>query len=194
MAAADVAMKYTGALADQYERRRTGSPKWQFEQRAVEEFVQEFSGTVLDVPLGTGRFLGAYARHGLCVHGVDTSADMLAIATRNGAVNVTIGNILALDIADGAVDAVVCTRMLNWFTAAEMATALAEVARVSRRWVVVSLATADVAHGRSTGTTVHSRIDYSESLARAGLFVSRERILTMPGAMQRVSLLAKVSP
>ena len=73
------AFKFHGEVAENYDDKREGTEKWQVEQRIIEEMLAELpAGTsVLDCPVGTGRFLRSYVRLGLDFIGMDISGDML---------------------------------------------------------------------------------------------------------------------
>ena len=92
---------------------------------------------VLDLGCGPGYLAAEIASavgSGGCVHGIDTSDSMLAIAAARhhppGAAPVDLGtgDALALPLPDGAVDAVVCTQVYEYV--ADMPAALAEARRV----------------------------------------------------------------
>lgn len=78
---------YSGDKARQYELRRAKNPKWQFEQDALSNILAGLDGqvtTVLDVPVGTGRFLKTYRTkiRKARVHCLDYSDDMLRVASK----------------------------------------------------------------------------------------------------------------
>lgn len=142
---APVETSYRGAVARDYLARRSGSLKWRLEEQAVDELLAALprGGTVLDVPAGTGRFLPAYARHGLRFVGVDVSLDMLlqaraAPADRRDGILLQ-GVVAGLPLPDGAVDHVLCTRLLNWFDGPQLGRALAELARVARGSLILEI-------------------------------------------------------
>jgi len=94
---------------------------------------------VLDLGCGPGLLAAAVAaRVGAqgAVHGVDVSADMLAIAAARelasgaAAVELSEQGVTALDLPDGAFDAAVCTQVYEYVD--DMAAALAEARRVLR--------------------------------------------------------------
>lgn len=95
---------------------------------------------VLDAPCGTGRLtevLGPSCRR---LVALDVSRAMLTAAPGGfgGATRIE-GSVFALPFADGAFDAVVACRLLHHFgSAGDRRAALRELARVARRFVVVS--------------------------------------------------------
>lgn len=116
------ARKYTGGIAEGYLHRRENHPTWDWEQTQVEQFVgsRPSALTVLDVPLGTGRYVPVYLRHGWRVLGCDISADMVAEAERSlGAeayrqCDVRVAPAESLPWSDGSVDVIVSSRFIQW--------------------------------------------------------------------------------
>jgi ubiquinone/menaquinone biosynthesis C-methylase UbiE len=141
--------KYTGRVAEVYDQR-SRSPKWRAEDAAMERFLDRIGpvATVLDIPVGTGRFLATFAARGIAAIGMDVSADMMAQARLKAPdADLRHGDILAIDMADQSVDLVVAMRIMSWLTVREMRTALAEIGRVSRRWVITGGGREDARRG-----------------------------------------------
>lgn len=141
--------KYTGAAAQQYEAWRSDSAHWKREQKLVRSLLAsagaEDGSVILDVPVGTGRFLPFYEAKACTTLGVDASPDMLAEARARAAeieyddVTLQQGNILDLDLADDRADVSVCIRMMNWLDAGRFRQALDELRRVTRRRIIVGV-------------------------------------------------------
>lgn len=138
-----IAKKYNGAVARDYEEKRSGTPKWKAEHLAVDHFLNDLQprATVLDVPVGTGRFASIYAQHDLRCVGMDVSPDMLAQADthmRDRYVPYTrvCADAVTLDKLPEA-DAVVCVRFLNWLSAEERAAFITKMCRAARVMVVM---------------------------------------------------------
>lgn len=76
--------KYRGRKAETYEAIRTKQERWKIENAAVHDLLRELRPkSVLDVPVGTGRFLSTYERLKIPrVLGVDASSEMLALARK----------------------------------------------------------------------------------------------------------------
>lgn len=138
---------YAGPVAADYDRTRERRGIFRWEEDVVGRLL---AGTrpgarVLDVPVGTGRFLPTYLRLGLEVVGLDASEDMLAEASRRsrpGTDPVTLvqGSATALPFPDGSFDALVCFRFLpGKLTLRQTRAALREFARVTRGDVLVLL-------------------------------------------------------
>jgi SAM-dependent methyltransferase len=135
--------RYVGTVASRYVDRRAVTPKWAREQEVIETVVRALAAgsRVLDVPIGTGRFLPVYAAAGHRVYGIDISADMLAEARGLGAapprLTLVRGEVERLPLRDGAVDWVVCVRFLNWVPAAHLEGVVRELVRVARKGAVL---------------------------------------------------------
>lgn len=118
----------------------------QREQRAVQKIFAQLHdcNTVLDVPSGAGRLIGALGQQNRTVIEIDIAHEILIFA-RQQAASLGIqalfvqGDASCLPLAGGAVDAILCNRLLHHILpAAERAVVLRELHRVSRRYVVAS--------------------------------------------------------
>lgn len=104
--------------------------------------VRPSDGWILDVPCGRGRLLRACAQRarGARLFGLDVSAEMAAQARRDvPAARVQIASVYAIPFRDRAFDAVLCHESFMHFD--EPRRALAELCRVSRERVYVSVTT-----------------------------------------------------
>lgn len=114
---------YTGRKALEYDAKREGTGKWLWEQATVEELLPARARSVIDVPVGTGRFFALYASRGMSVTGVDLSNDMLVEARKKDpSVRLVQGDLLNLKPAE--FDVAVCVRLLNWMPPLPMRTAI----------------------------------------------------------------------
>jgi SAM-dependent methyltransferase len=100
-------------------------------------------GTVLDVPCGYSRFAPVYARLGITAIGADVSYEMVHLAAadhaRHGREGWLCADVLALPFLDSVFDGVLCIRLLHHrYSDAERQRILCELARVSRRFVIIS--------------------------------------------------------
>ena len=142
----DLSKRYVGGTAAQYEHIRASGKKWAAENRAVEQLltcVPEGS-RILDVPVGTGRFIPYYKDRHFETYGIDASADMIAQArARASDVGLEVlldeGDIRALPFADGFFDLAVCIRFLNLIDSQFVDAALRELVRVSRDKVLIGI-------------------------------------------------------
>lgn len=145
--------EYEGGQAASYDSRRASEVKWQAEQGAFEDLLviaAPLPARVLDVPVGTGRFLEIYARHGHRAIGIDVSSDMLAQATLKheqlpGAdIALRVGDIIDLDVESASVDVAIYIRLFNLVDAVFVARAMKELTRVSTGHLIVGIRS----HGR----------------------------------------------
>ncbi len=137
---------YYKDVAVDYEKNRSHSRKWQAEQRVVEDLLRGLpAGTrLIDVPVGTGRFLPFYTQKNFIVEGIDISADMLGMARQqesigNLSLTLNTGDIFALAHRDGNFDAAVCMRFLNLVSTPAMEKALTELGRVAPKAVIAGI-------------------------------------------------------
>jgi|ERR1700679_3268240 len=138
--------RYTGELAQAYDAARMGGPEWPREQAIVERYLATLpaGATLVDIPVGTGRFLEFYKTFDLKPTGLDISADMLAAAKAKAAalgLDLTLAqaDIRKIDAPDKSFEAGVCVRFVNWVDFAGMEAALAELSRVVRTTLIVSV-------------------------------------------------------
>lgn len=133
---------YRGDVAERYNDERVGDLKWELEQKVMARLIGELPqrASILDVPLGTGRYLPFYERGGHRVIGLDVSGDMMRQA-RLGAtlIGALIGDVTRIPLADRSVDYVVSTRLMNWLPPDVFARAIAEIARVARVGVLLGI-------------------------------------------------------
>ncbi|MBM3226310.1 MAG: class I SAM-dependent methyltransferase [Candidatus Tectomicrobia bacterium] len=116
------------------------------EQQIMEELLtscQLQGSSLLDVPCGYGRFTALFARLGIQATGADMHDGMVRLAreqqTPPGRGRWLRTDILALPFADATFDCVTCIRLLHHRNNLEVrAQMLRELARVSRRFVLVS--------------------------------------------------------
>lgn len=132
------------AVASDYDRRRY-SGFWErinegFVRRAVLRAVRSVGGlrTMLDVPCGTGRFTHPLQHAGLRMLGSDLSPAMIAVAAGKGAgPRWVVADVTRLPFRDGAFDGAFNYRFLVHLDADRRVVALREMARVSRRALIL---------------------------------------------------------
>lgn len=96
--------------------------------------------SIFDVGCGEGFSLAMIKKSGsrAALSGIDYSDDALALGRKQFPdLNLKKGDIYALDAADRSIDLVLCTEVLEHLVKPE--TALSEIVRVSRRYVLVSV-------------------------------------------------------
>lgn len=101
-------------IAAQYEAKFSRAQKWVRERAAVAELLHGLppGSTVLDCPVGTGRFLPLYEERGLFCFGIDVSPEMIrSIKLEYGQpVRLEVGDLFELDYQ---VHVAVCVRFLG---------------------------------------------------------------------------------
>lgn len=116
-------LKYTGSAASNYNKERELEIKWHNEQEAVRNFLFDIAAncniqSVLDTPVGTGRFFPFYKQLNISVIGIDISEDMLAQSKEEAERNDLQCVLSQQDIVDinlnQRIDIIVCTRFMNW--------------------------------------------------------------------------------
>jgi len=157
--------KYTADTARHYLAQRAGDRKWQREQeifRALLAAVPRGS-SILDVPVGTGRFIPFYKEFGCDVQGVDISEDMLDEARKEASahqfhVRFFQGDAERLPQRNAEFDYVVCARLLNWVPLPTFEIILREFTRVSRVGIFVEIREATPLSGKDFAITFVSRL------------------------------------
>jgi SAM-dependent methyltransferase len=141
-----LAESYTGNAASSYDALREGRPDWIGEQAAAEKLFGFLPrGAVLvDIPVGTGRFLPLYQKHGFKVSGFDISKDMLREAGLKAGLldfpcQLEKADIRRIPLPTKTADVAICVRFLNWVEFEGLANVLAELERVSRFAIIAGL-------------------------------------------------------
>lgn len=138
---------YTGETATGYDARRAPTEKWLTEDSTVRELLRvvPVGSRILDIPVGTGRFLELYQERGLKVAGRDISPDMLAAAREKlnqlGEYDgfLELADIRSIPDDDDKYDCALSVRFLNWVDSRGLEDALRELRRVSKRYLIVGI-------------------------------------------------------
>jgi SAM-dependent methyltransferase len=136
--------KYTGPVAANYESDRQVEAHWWKEDEFIREFFREkVVSSLLDTPVGTGRFFQHYKRAGIVV-GLDVSEDMLNEARLKLALlppatigSVERGDIFSLRFSDRQFSLAVVWRLLHLIPADLLPGAIGELSRVTDRELLV---------------------------------------------------------
>lgn len=120
---------YSRHHAESYEAKRQGA-MWRAETEAFRPLYDRVKpATVLDAPVGTGRWFDIYQDQGACVLGVDLSPDMLDQAAKKirpgcaGALRLQRANLLnpEPEALGRDHDLIVCTRFTHWLRTSDVA-------------------------------------------------------------------------
>jgi ubiquinone/menaquinone biosynthesis C-methylase UbiE len=151
---------------------------------------------VLDMPCGSGRFRELLRRSATRLWSADASLEMLRAAPTGSQLQASAH---ALPLVGDAVDLILCSRLLHHFEhGIERAAVLDELARVSRRWVILSYFDAaclqawrNRLRGRFRGRFPVARRSFAAEVAAAGL-VERRRRYIRRGFSEQVWVLLEV--
>ena len=137
---------YLGNAAKGYDAGRAKLGKWASEQRIAEDLLamQPRGSAVIDIPVGTGRFVKTYHRLHLVPTGMDISPDMIAIAAAKAQkiglnMPLHIADIRSIDAMDGTFDVAICICFLNWIDIRGTREAFSELVRVARKSLIVGI-------------------------------------------------------
>jgi ubiquinone/menaquinone biosynthesis C-methylase UbiE len=113
-------------------------------RRALARALDEIAGIhkILDLPCGTGRFTGVFTKRGYLYFGADVSMEMINVLARGASGDGWTPNLVRCDaehlpFKEDAFDCVAAIRFLNFVPKGPREKVLAEMRRVSRRWLVV---------------------------------------------------------
>jgi SAM-dependent methyltransferase len=137
---------YRGQTALEYELRRSDSTIWRRENETLDDLLRALNlsldrPVVIDVPVGTGRFLDIYGQLGWNAHGLDISEEMLVQARRRGTPTTALvcANANALPIGSETVDVAVCIRFAHLVPRSLLRGSLSELRRALKPggWLVI---------------------------------------------------------
>lgn len=137
-----IAQYYTGKRAKNYDAERQNQPKWKFETailEAIHEKINPEVKSVIDAPVGSGRFLNTYIQ--TRVTGFDYSSDMLEVAKQRGTKAKLLLHNLIGDALPVSADLVVCFRFLNLISVSDADAALTNLLNSARKYAVFTLRT-----------------------------------------------------
>jgi ubiquinone/menaquinone biosynthesis C-methylase UbiE len=137
---------YRGDIASNYERDRVNEPVWAIEQAWMEKWASNLTqgARILDVPAGTGRFVGIFLARGAKVTAIDVSEDMLTELRRRWPPDadrlvVLRGDVEFLPYEPDSFDYVVSWRLFHLIPRLVVDRVLLEFARVCRGSVVIQV-------------------------------------------------------
>jgi 2-polyprenyl-3-methyl-5-hydroxy-6-metoxy-1,4-benzoquinol methylase len=156
---------WVGEKARTYDEGRESSEKWQREYQAVEKYLADCRGTVLDIPCGTGRFFEIYDKFDLSYIGMDVSEDMLVQAWEKltDPLKATYGDIMDIPADDKEYDNTVCIRLLEKLPLQELDQAITEMCRVTNDALIAGLLVGKQTERRNR-SWVHPLREFENSL------------------------------
>lgn len=138
--------KYLGENAERYDMRRSSGVKWKKEQLTFETLIKNIpkKSKIIDVPVGTGRFIDLYKKYQMDVSGIDMSEDMLRECAKkaeiqNYPVYLKQGSIFNIEYKDNSFDVAVCIRFLNWINTRDFELAISELCRVANEHLIIGI-------------------------------------------------------
>ncbi len=178
--------RYHGDTAAHYNIRREKNPKWRREFAALRNILSacRSDSSILDIPVGTGRFIPLYNSGFRKVFGFDVSLDMVRQAIAGypaGKVYFGVGEAEKIPFCDKSIDYLVSIRFLNWISTEHLRHILQEYTRVARLGIIVSIRVEEASKGISVlfwsiynliPAVVHGIFQFRKTLSR---FKSRLR-------------------
>ena len=124
---------YRGHIARDYDKERMRRSLWAVEDVAIRAmFLGRKDLRLLDVPVGTGRFLPLFEELGFTVTGMDSAPDMLTeAAKRETNATLALGDAFALPFHDKSFDVAFCCRLLHLIEHKDVPILLDELFRVA---------------------------------------------------------------
>ena len=205
------------AVARQYDRERfssfAGRTFDQLEQRTLRSVVKRVrcdiaDPVVLDIACGTGRITELLLDEGLGVIGGDISTAMLRVAqsrlTRFGSrVSFRELDLDRLSLENDSVDLVTCIRLLHHVDSPARAQILGELARVTRRFVIVNVSYSSPVYalrrrlkralGQGVSEASSTWVEIQREASSAGLRIEDSRFVWPLMSEDLVLLLSKTS-
>jgi len=178
--AAITRMTYFGEKARVYDAKNAETDKRAREAAALREFLVNASGTILDIPVGTGHFIPLYEALGLNVIGMDVSSEMMNQArVKAPETNFVYGDILQIPLPDLSVEVAVCIRLLSLIDTDEMASAIKELGRVASHFVIFSMKV-DKQKVIKNRSITHPEVSFHDALYNANLQIDDVRMIRKP--------------
>jgi ubiquinone/menaquinone biosynthesis C-methylase UbiE len=136
--------KYEQQVASTYEEARKNEHHWHIEDQFIKQYIQKSNiKKLLDLPVGTGRFLNHYDGIDEII-GIDISEAMLIEADKKAnilsfknKIDLKKGDVFNLDFNDNEFDCIVVFRLFHLMPEESIAKAIKELCRVSSKDVVV---------------------------------------------------------
>lgn len=180
------ARKYHGRKAETYEAVRTKQRRWTLENWIVRRMLKRVRPeSVLDVPVGTGRYLPLYNVLGVKrVIGVDVSSEMLVQAKHKAKFG---GRTLVVlkqkDIREFELDSVdvsVCVRFLDLIDEKAMRQVMMKLMKTSRRAIICTIRLGN-SYVAKSNTATHDAWKFRMLLKKHGWRVAKEEQIFTQG-------------
>ena len=178
--------RYTGKTAVDYEKERTCDDQWGKENFAVNHILKHIKPkTLLDIPIGTGRFISLYKENNISTTGVDISWDMIRESEKKNndlpyKIKILKGSIFSLDFLKNSFECSVCMRFLNWIDEEKLFIALKSLYDKSEKYIIISLRTTDTSSKSlklDNNFIIHSYHVFSIFIEKIGLNIVEKRYI-----------------
>ena len=176
------ALKYRKKMAANYEAKRSKQLRWDMENKIVAAMLDTLNGSVLDVPVGTGRFLKLYANLKMKCTGIDISEEMLTLARqkRMPGVVLQIGNATSLNYPCQSFNHVVCVRFLDLIDEETMLTVVKEICRVAKQTVIFTIRLGKN-YILKVNTATHDESKLNDFIRRQGWLIAEKQPIFKQG-------------
>lgn len=180
------AKKYAGKMAENYDTVRNKQERWHEEDRIVTAMLTSIVKannykTVLDAPVGTGRFFALYRKLGLKGVGLDSSSAMLGAAKRKRpGLKLEQADIRKMPLQTGSMDVCVCIRYLNLVPDDAMRDSMAEIVRVVRKHIILTIRLGAEYEPKSN-TATHDQRKFEALCKRLGFNITERQPIFQQG-------------
>lgn len=174
---------YTREVAAQYEALRQNDRYWTWENEIVDHCLRTFQvgDQIADCPVGTGRFMDIYARHGLRLLGIDISADMLEEARTKveaagmaGRVELIKADASSMGLDQPLTKALICFRLVHLIFDSNLNGVVKGLAAIPSQTIFLQVFTVkDFKPGRVAGRVLHALGSGEISIVRKLKYVYR---------------------
>jgi ubiquinone/menaquinone biosynthesis C-methylase UbiE len=166
--------KYRGRMAENYEAKRMKQQRWDLENQIVTAMLHLKKGKLLDVPVGTGRFLEHCYGQGFSIVGIDSSLEMLTLAEAKGVpCKLEAGDATALKYKDKTFDHTICIRFLDLIDEEAMQKVVKELCRVTKHTVIATIRFGETYVAKSN-TATHDKKKFRSLVKRRGWTIAEE--------------------
>jgi ubiquinone/menaquinone biosynthesis C-methylase UbiE len=174
-------IKYRGKMAENYETKRMKQERWDVENQIVQSMIELKKGTLLDVPVGTGRFLRYCVDKGFRVTGVDSSSEMLCLAiAKNIACDLEPGDATDLHFKDRSFDHTLCVRFLDLIDEPAMRKVVKELCRVTKKTIICTIRFGEE-YVLKSNTATHDKKKFAALVKRCGWSIVEEQPIFKQG-------------
>jgi len=168
-------------MAQNYETKRKKQIRWDMENQIVAAMLHTLRGSVLDIPVGTGRYLQLYRDYKLNCTGIDTSEEMLTLAKKKKLPgNLLIGDAQKIDFPTKSFDHVVCVRFLDLIDEPAMLRVVKELCRVAKQTIIFTIRLGDK-YVLKVNTATHDARKFKAYVQKQGWIIAEEQPIFKQG-------------